>query len=77
MLQASLAPLQQQTAELKGRNQKDTIDPSSDEDSDNKSDAEENRESDDDFPVPDLVEMDKEDEAADDKPVASNYGTRS
>jgi hypothetical protein len=77
MLQASLAPLQQQTAELKGRNQKDTIDPSSDEDSDNKSDAEENRESDDDFPVPDQVEMDKEDEAADDKPVASNYGTRS
>jgi hypothetical protein len=59
----------------------DAIEISSDKDSDDKSDdesnEEENRESDDDFPVPDQVEMDEEDEAANDEPVASNYGTRS
>jgi hypothetical protein len=81
MLQASLAPLQQQIAELERRNQMDAIEISSDKDSDDKSDdksdEEENRESDDDFPVPDQVEMDEEDEAANDEPVASNYGTRS
>ncbi|KAF1939334.1 hypothetical protein EJ02DRAFT_436438 [Clathrospora elynae] len=72
MLQASLAPLQQQVAELEGCNQKNAIEISSDKDSDDESNEEENRESDDDFPVPDQVEMDEEDEA---EPVASNYGT--